>query len=343
MTNPERWTPDDVADRLYEVGLGKYCSAFVRNNISGSALFGLNDSNLKEMGFTAANRTTFHSWVGSLHRPRTSKAIDAGKRITTFQPTPPKKTQLASSQNVSNRLFTASLSKKRPVNEYVEYRPRITGAMRYGGYVEDDFDIRDLAFTPSPQVKTIPKRIQPLGSRARRNNKFAVPEEGECDNRSPCRYCGRRFAVDRLPVHESICARSSTRRRKTFNSRKQRTAGYGRTYDPRASIQAEKRAAGRRIGEKPKYVIEHEELIRALRAARMAEASSSPYSTSRRLPKMPKNITHGYDDRVQCPYCGRKFGREQAERHMTFCESNRPVSRAPMTTCKCAKPRISRR
>lgn len=205
--------------------------------------------------------------------------------------------------------------------------------MRYGGQVDDSFDIRDLMFAPPPQVKQLPKRILPPGSKSRRKTKFDVPEDGDCDNRGQCRYCGRKFAMDRLPVHESICCRCSKPRR-PFNSQKQRIS-----YNPKISARTSKSTIPkRRPGEKPKYVIEHEELIQALRAARMAEQSSSTGRKKLIVPKYSSNDRRGLNDgRLQCPYCGRKFGKEQAERHIRFCENNLPAPRGPMTTCKVAR------
>ena len=46
--NPDKWTPDDAAAHLYEIGLGKYGTAFVSNNISGRSLFSLTDKDLRD-------------------------------------------------------------------------------------------------------------------------------------------------------------------------------------------------------------------------------------------------------------------------------------------------------
>ena len=281
----------------------------------------------------------------------TSKLINAGRRLTSPRSTVRNqmttsqsyknqtpsstsqnfKSQTLSSKNVSNRLFNASLSKRKPCDEYVEYHPVMTGAQRYGGQVDDSFDIRDLMFAPPPQVKQIPKRILPPGSRSRRKTKFNVPEEGDCDNRGQCQYCGRKFAMDRLPVHESICCRCSKPRR-SFYSQKNKI-----TYDPIQSIKSSSNTR-RMDGEKPQYVIEHEKLIHALRAARRAEKAESFGQKKLIAPKCSSNGRRGIDDgRFQCPYCGRKFGKEQAERHIRFCDKNAPAPRGPMTTRKIVR------
>lgn len=238
------------------------------------------------------------------------------------------KSKTLSSQNISNRLFSESVSKRKPADDCVIYRRGMTGAERYGGQVDDSFDIKDLMFAPPPQVKQIPKRILPPGSRARRKTKFNVPEDGDCDNRGQCRYCGRKFAMDRLPVHESICCRCSKPRR-PFNSQRPKI-----TYDPSLAIRSSSNTR-RMNGEKPQYVIEHEELIHALRAARLAEQGASIGTKKLIVPKCSSNDRRGMNDgRLQCPYCGRRFGKEQAERHIRFCEKNVQSPRCPTTTRK---------
>ena len=46
---------------------------------------------------------------------------------------------------------------------------------------------------------------------------------GPPENSLPCRVCGRYFLEDRLAKHESICLRTSTKKRKVFDITKHRT------------------------------------------------------------------------------------------------------------------------
>jgi hypothetical protein len=45
------------------------------------------------------------------------------------------------------------------------------------------------------------------------------------DDLNECRYCNRRFAADRLEVHESICCKSAKKKRKTYDATKHRVEG----------------------------------------------------------------------------------------------------------------------
>lgn len=153
---------------------------------------------------------------------------------------------------------------------------------------------------------------------------------GAGDDRVECRYCGRKFASDRIDKHESICA-SASRKRKTFDSKKQRIAGTEAAQFQRSANQKNK-GKGRDSGKElingvPKYKVEHENLIAALRAARKMTAYEEAKAAGKKVgppPEMPV-MQEVPDDRIQCPYCGRKFGEEQYQRHVNFCSQNAPI------------------
>lgn len=336
MASVDKWSPDEVAANLYQIGLGKYGRTFVENGINGKALFALDDMTLRNLGMSVNHRSQFTSWVGGLKRPRQTTAaspapaprpVPARTSSPRFPAKPPVKVPQVRqpARNSNNRLFTQSLRKPVPRDEWVERRPVQTGAQRYG-HVEEEFDIRELAFTPMAQVKSIPKRI-PI--RPRRGAKFNVPEDGSTDNRVQCRFCGRNFAADRIAVHEGICCRCSKPRR-VFNSQRQRLAGTGATgysryaAPPRVEVRGE-----------PSYRVEHERLVALLRAARGAKVSKKMQMLIDEAPSR--------DTREECPYCGRRFGPEQLERHRRSCMGSLPSNgRVTMTTCKASKRNMAR-
>ena len=197
----------------------------------------------------------------------------------------------------------------------------------------DDFDIHELDFTPPPRVTTIPKRIRPNPKRS----KFKVPETGSTDNRVQCRYCGRKFAADRISTHEGICMRTS--HRPSHHSLKDRYNGY----DPAAEARISKTGRGNYksttelINGKPKYKIVHEELVASLRLARGLEPHApDPFKKlrKRKMQQMkqgrikasqrPKLMAMP-NDRIECPYCHRKFGEETAKRHIPRCPAQYTV------------------
>lgn len=45
------------------------------------------------------------------------------------------------------------------------------------------------------------------------------------DDLAECRYCGRRFATDRVGTHEDICGKTGKKKRKIFDATKHRVQG----------------------------------------------------------------------------------------------------------------------
>jgi DNA-directed RNA polymerase subunit RPC12/RpoP len=159
---------------------------------------------------------------------------------------------------------------------------------------------------------------------------MAIAEEGSTDDRIECQYCGHRFAPDRFPVHEPICARAQKKRR-VFDAKKQRLRGTEAAGYQRAAAKPEKRQV-EMIGGKPKYKVEHENLVKALRAARQMTAYEDARAAGKRVgppPKMP-TFQEVPDDRVQCPICGIKLGQVQYERHRRSgaCSAGGPIHTA---------------
>jgi DNA-directed RNA polymerase subunit RPC12/RpoP len=145
---------------------------------------------------------------------------------------------------------------------------------------------------------------------------MGVPEDGGTDDRIECQYCGHKFAADRFPVHEGICARAQKKRR-VFDAKKQRLRGTEAAGYQRSAQQKPERKQPEMIGGKPKYKVEHENLVKALRAARQMTAYEDARAAGKKVgppPKMPV-LQEVPDDRITCPICGIKLGQVQYERH----------------------------
>ncbi|XP_036375484.1 zinc finger C2HC domain-containing protein 1A-like [Megalops cyprinoides] len=127
---------------------------------------------------------------------------------------------------------------------------------------------------------------------------------------SPCKICGRTFFPEVLKKHVPICQKTTAKKRKVFDSSRQRLNGtdmslakYLKAKQPEPP---KKRSNWRR---------KHEEFINTIRAAKglgRAIKSGGP------LPPPPPP---SYDpDYIQCPYCQRRFNETAAERHINFCK-----------------------
>ncbi|XP_056155556.1 zinc finger C2HC domain-containing protein 1A isoform X2 [Lampris incognitus] len=125
----------------------------------------------------------------------------------------------------------------------------------------------------------------------------------------PCNICGRRFFSKVLKKHTSICQKAANKRRKVFDSSRQRAEGTDITTIKPIKPKAEP-------PKKPSnWRRKHEEFIATIRAAKgvtQAIKEGGP------LPPPPPP---SYDpDYIQCPYCQRRFGENAADRHIKFCQ-----------------------
>ncbi|KAB0393586.1 hypothetical protein E2I00_007726, partial [Balaenoptera physalus] len=126
----------------------------------------------------------------------------------------------------------------------------------------------------------------------------------------PCEVCGRRFAADVLERHGPICRKLFNKKRKAFNSLKQRLQG---TDIP--------------------TVQQHEDFINAIRSAKQCTLA---IKEGRPLPPPPPpSINLDY---IQCPYCMRRFNETAANRHINFCkdQSSRRVFDPAQAAAKLA-------
>ncbi|XP_053323548.1 zinc finger C2HC domain-containing protein 1A [Spea bombifrons] len=125
----------------------------------------------------------------------------------------------------------------------------------------------------------------------------------------PCKICGRTFFPATLKKHILICQKASSKKRKTFDSSRQRAEG--------TEIPTVKPVKPR--PEPPKkpsnWRRKHEEFIATIRAAR---GLTQNLKEGGGLPPPPPP---SYDpDYIQCPYCQRRFNENAADRHINFCK-----------------------
>ncbi|XP_041045729.1 zinc finger C2HC domain-containing protein 1A isoform X1 [Carcharodon carcharias] len=126
---------------------------------------------------------------------------------------------------------------------------------------------------------------------------------------APCRICGRTFLPAVRLKHEPICQKSTNKRRKTFDSSRQRAEGTDiPTIKPlKSRPEPPKKPSNWRI--------KHENFIATIRAAKKI---SQTMKEGGALPPPPPPL---YDpDYVQCPYCQRRFNENAADRHISFCK-----------------------
>jgi hypothetical protein len=116
-----------------------------------------------------------------------------------------------------------------------------------------------------------------------------------------------------------------SRKRKPFDAARQRLRGTEAAAFQRSARAREQRRVAM-VGGKPKYRVEHENLVTALRAARRIAAYQDAAARGRaRGPPPPMPVLQDVPDgRVECRVCHKRFGAEQYERHVRtgYCTPN---------------------
>uniref|UniRef100_A0A3B5LGD4 Zinc finger C2HC domain-containing protein 1A n=1 Tax=Xiphophorus couchianus TaxID=32473 RepID=A0A3B5LGD4_9TELE len=137
-----------------------------------------------------------------------------------------------------------------------------------------------------------------------------LPADGQApgEELSQCKTCARFFFPSVLEKHARICQKSAAKRRKVFDSSRQRAEG--------TDIPVLKPL--KPVAEPPKkpsnWRKKHEDFIATIQAAKAATLAMREGAP---LPPPPPPT---YDpDYIQCPYCQRRFNENAADRHINFC------------------------
>ncbi|XP_034021536.1 zinc finger C2HC domain-containing protein 1A isoform X2 [Thalassophryne amazonica] len=142
-------------------------------------------------------------------------------------------------------------------------------------------------------------------------------DDGAPEDLVPCKTCQRCFFPKVLEKHAKICQKMMTKKRKVFDSSRQRAEGTDistlKPIKPKLHC-----SSSTTKPEPPKkqsnWRKKHEDFIATIRAAK---AVSQVVKDGGPLPPPPPPT---YDpDYIQCPYCQRRFNENAADRHIKFC------------------------
>eukprot|EP00057_Strongylocentrotus_purpuratus_P030107 XP_780721.3 PREDICTED: zinc finger C2HC domain-containing protein 1A [Strongylocentrotus purpuratus] len=134
----------------------------------------------------------------------------------------------------------------------------------------------------------------------------------------PCGTCGRTFLPDTLARHAKVCRKTAKKKRKTFDSSKQRAEGTDIGTVPKTNER------DLPPSKKNNWRQKHEDFIEAMQSAK---GVSKAIKTGAPLPPPPaqKRINPDY---VQCPSCERHFSESASERHIPWCkEKNKRIDK----------------
>ncbi|XP_069007620.1 zinc finger C2HC domain-containing protein 1A isoform X1 [Embiotoca jacksoni] len=147
---------------------------------------------------------------------------------------------------------------------------------------------------------------------------FEDSEASPAEDLAQCNSCKRWFFPKVLDKHAKICKKSTTKKRKVFDSSRQRAEGTD--ISPLKPIKPKSQSsAATEKAEPPKkqsnWRKKHDDFIATIRAAK---AVTQVLKDGGPLPPPPPPT---YDpDYIQCPCCQRRFNESAADRHIKFCQ-----------------------
>jgi len=166
--------------------------------------------------------------------------------------------------------------------------------------------------------------------------KAMAEAEAEDAQLLPCPHCGRKFKAEAHAKHVNICVKVFQQKRKVFNVVDQRLPDAPELVEVRkdAARQARKGIVGiSKEVEAPKsaWRQKSEAFRAAMKDAQVVKKFQKEGRPMSELPP-PRSTDPMLDDRTPCPHCGRRFGAEQAARHIPLCKNTKAKPAPPPRT-----------
>jgi len=177
--------------------------------------------------------------------------------------------------------------------------------------------------------------------------------ENESTDLIPCNGCGRSFKPEAHAKHVGICKKVFQEKRKVYNTTEHRLPDASEAPEL-AEVRRKAAQAARRgevgIGETKKpaqppknnWRIKSEAFRAAMKDAQIVQKFQKEGRSLSELPP-PKAVAQELDDRVPCPHCGRRFGQQQAERHIPHCAGAKARPKPPPGIAKAKAKGAPRR
>jgi hypothetical protein len=156
----------------------------------------------------------------------------------------------------------------------------------------------------------------------------------------PCKSCTRTFRPEALAKHSKICEKTLMKKRKKFDSSKQRIQGTDLAQfvpSVKTSTLKKKEPSSRcEPSNQSKWKEKHTQLVQTIREAR--NASDTNDTSMNKSTSLLKSSDHD-----QCPYCERHFGPKAYDRHIEWCKEHQTRVKAPTQASLEAKERLEAR
>ncbi|XP_019697762.1 uncharacterized protein LOC105185288 isoform X2 [Harpegnathos saltator] len=153
----------------------------------------------------------------------------------------------------------------------------------------------------------------------------------------PCAICARTFMPQSLEKHARICERAAAKKRKPFDSAKQRIQGTELAeFLPKQEMRRHQDERGRVIS--PTWKKTHDDFLRVIREARGEVINSRKQCNSLSSSGAPTRA----NEKGTCPTCNRQFGIKAYDRHVAWCK-DRVISVPVSPAVNLAKERLEAR
>ncbi|XP_057327084.1 probable serine/threonine-protein kinase nek3 isoform X6 [Microplitis mediator] len=158
----------------------------------------------------------------------------------------------------------------------------------------------------------------------------------------PCTICGRTFKPQSLEKHAKICERAAIKKRKPFDSFKQRLQGTElEEFLPKVITKGRDVRPEEKCGSRNTWKQTHDEFLRTIRAAR-GETVVTTSSQYRQVTTITPGAPTRSNEKGLCPTCSRQFGIKAYDRHVAWCKER--ILRVPTTQAtNVAKERLDAR
>eukprot|EP00659_Diplonema_papillatum_P005473 gene5473-8334_t len=194
-----------------------------------------------------------------------------------------------------------------------EHSAGVSTAPKAGNVLKAD-GCEDVAIGPGKDAE-LPARVSEAGLEEQEHR-------AENEEREACGECGRLFAVDRVAKHEEICKKSAAKSRQRA-AVLQAKRGSRPAEQPKAGGGDADGGAGepKRTPRKNATSWRHQTsaLREGLRNGRKPAATPPNPANDGNANNKAGVAVKKVDDRVPCPYCGRRFAERSAQRHIPVC------------------------
>lgn len=144
----------------------------------------------------------------------------------------------------------------------------------------------------------------------------------------PCASCGRTFRPEALAKHSKVCEKTLMKKRKQFDSAKQRLQGTEIESFVTQPITKNPRKKEPQLNPSKAKIKEKIDLAKTIQVAK--KSLDPPPCIAQVKPS----------EHEECPYCGRSFGPKAFERHTEFCKEQHQKLKLTPTINNEAKERL---